>query len=195
MHRDLHPLPLSLNKTIGGGLSASYWPKCKSALVQGLVKRFFNEKEVTSTLVMDALFSGCKQVEEASRAGIGPKVCFAFSHHHLSKCIKHTSSDACLVLSCSYTCRWPCMHAAACVLHSQAPAAYSIWEVSRCHQACEATHSLHHYTRLSCLWGARQAVPLKLAVMLQRVLQMPPPMSAWGAPTLSTFNPLFCLAL
>ena len=41
---------------------------------QGLVKRFFNEKEVTSTLVMDALFSGCKQVEEASRAGIGPKV-------------------------------------------------------------------------------------------------------------------------
>ena len=42
---------------------------------QGLVKRFFNEKEVTSTLVMDALFSGCKQVEEASRAGLGPKVC------------------------------------------------------------------------------------------------------------------------
>lgn len=29
---------------------------------------------MTSTLVMDALFSGCKQVEEASRAGIGPKV-------------------------------------------------------------------------------------------------------------------------
>ena len=44
-------------------------------MAQGLVKRFFNEKEVTSTLVMDALFSGCKQVEEASRAGIGPKVC------------------------------------------------------------------------------------------------------------------------
>lgn len=41
---------------------------------QGLVKQFFNEKEVTSTLVMDALFSGCKQVEEASRAGSGPKV-------------------------------------------------------------------------------------------------------------------------
>lgn len=31
------------------------------------MKRFFNEKEVTSTLVMDALFSGCKQLEEASR--------------------------------------------------------------------------------------------------------------------------------
>ena len=43
------------------------------------MKRFFNEKEVTSTLVMDALFSGCKQVEEASRAGIGPKVC-----HHIN---------------------------------------------------------------------------------------------------------------
>ncbi|KAL3132326.1 hypothetical protein ABBQ32_008904 [Trebouxia sp. C0010 RCD-2024] len=63
----------------------AYWasqsPNEKKALVQhkgsemlkGLVKRFFNEKEVTSTLVMDALFSGCKQVEEASRAGIGPK--------------------------------------------------------------------------------------------------------------------------
>ena len=34
---------------------------------QGLVKQFFNEKEVTSTLVMDALYSGCKQVEEHSR--------------------------------------------------------------------------------------------------------------------------------
>lgn len=43
--------------------------------VQGLVKRFFNEKEVTSTLVMDALFSGCKQVEEATRASSASKVC------------------------------------------------------------------------------------------------------------------------
>jgi hypothetical protein len=32
------------------------------------VKQFFNEKEVTSTLVMDALYSGCKQIEEHSRA-------------------------------------------------------------------------------------------------------------------------------
>ena len=30
------------------------------------MKRFFNEKEVTSTLVMDALFCGCKQAAEAS---------------------------------------------------------------------------------------------------------------------------------
>ncbi len=35
--------------------------------LQGLVKRFFSEKEVTSTLVMDALFCGCKAIEEASR--------------------------------------------------------------------------------------------------------------------------------
>ena len=42
------------------------------------MESFFNEKEVTSTLVMDALFSGCKQVEEASRASIGPKVNIAF---------------------------------------------------------------------------------------------------------------------
>jgi hypothetical protein len=31
------------------------------------VKQFFNEKEVTSTLVMDALYSGCKQMEEHTR--------------------------------------------------------------------------------------------------------------------------------
>ncbi|GAX80158.1 hypothetical protein CEUSTIGMA_g7596.t1 [Chlamydomonas eustigma] len=36
-------------------------------ILKGLVKQFFNEKEVTSTLVMDALYSGCKQVEEHSR--------------------------------------------------------------------------------------------------------------------------------
>ena len=41
---------------------------------QGVVKRFFNEKEVTSTLVMDALFSGCKQLEEASRLAESKKV-------------------------------------------------------------------------------------------------------------------------
>lgn len=38
---------------------------------QGLVKQFFNEKEVTSTLVMDALLCGCKQLEAASR-GVAP---------------------------------------------------------------------------------------------------------------------------
>jgi hypothetical protein len=36
-------------------------------VLQGLVKQFFNEKEVTSTLVMDALYSGCRQLEEAGR--------------------------------------------------------------------------------------------------------------------------------
>jgi hypothetical protein len=37
-------------------------------VLKGVVKQFFNEKEVTSTLVMDALFAGCRQLEEASRA-------------------------------------------------------------------------------------------------------------------------------
>ncbi|KAJ9533209.1 hypothetical protein QJQ45_018317 [Haematococcus lacustris] len=37
-------------------------------VLKGVVKQFFNEKEVTSTLVMDALYSGCKQVEQSSRA-------------------------------------------------------------------------------------------------------------------------------
>jgi len=31
------------------------------------VKQFFNEKEVTSTLVMDALFAGCRCIDEATR--------------------------------------------------------------------------------------------------------------------------------
>lgn len=35
------------------------------------MKKFFNEKEVTSTLVMDALFCGCKMVEEESRNMVG----------------------------------------------------------------------------------------------------------------------------
>lgn len=36
-------------------------------ILKGLVKQFFNEKEVTSTLVMDALFCGCRQLEAAGR--------------------------------------------------------------------------------------------------------------------------------
>ena len=40
--------------------------KCSLSPYQGIVKRFFNEKEVTSTLVMDALYSGCRQLEAAS---------------------------------------------------------------------------------------------------------------------------------
>jgi hypothetical protein len=37
-------------------------------VLKGVVKQFFNEKEVTSTLVMDALYAGCRQLEEASRS-------------------------------------------------------------------------------------------------------------------------------
>jgi hypothetical protein len=40
-------------------------------VLQGVVKQFFNEKEVTSTLVMDALYCGCRQLECLSRK----KVC------------------------------------------------------------------------------------------------------------------------
>jgi hypothetical protein len=35
--------------------------------LKAVVKRFFNEKEVTSTLVMDALYSGCKALDYRSR--------------------------------------------------------------------------------------------------------------------------------
>lgn len=55
-----------------GALTLLYLFMC-----QGVVKRFFNEKEVTSTLVMDALFSGCKQLEEASRQLESKKVKFS----------------------------------------------------------------------------------------------------------------------
>ena len=47
--------------------------QCENTL-QAIVKRFFNEKEVTSTLVMDALFSGCKQLEDAGRQSESKKV-------------------------------------------------------------------------------------------------------------------------
>ncbi|GFR46380.1 hypothetical protein Agub_g7962 [Astrephomene gubernaculifera] len=43
------------------------------AILKAVVKQFFNEKEVTSTLVMDALYSGCKQIEEHSRAWLEGK--------------------------------------------------------------------------------------------------------------------------
>jgi len=36
-------------------------------VLKAIVKRFFNEKEVTSTLVMDALYSGCKALNYRSR--------------------------------------------------------------------------------------------------------------------------------
>jgi len=35
-------------------------------LLKGIVKRFFNEKEVTSTLVMDALYCGCRALDVGS---------------------------------------------------------------------------------------------------------------------------------
>ncbi|PNW74497.1 hypothetical protein CHLRE_12g494000v5 [Chlamydomonas reinhardtii] len=42
-------------------------------ILKAVVKQFFNEKEVTSTLVMDALYSGCKQIEEHSRSWLEGK--------------------------------------------------------------------------------------------------------------------------
>ena len=87
-------------------------------MAQGLVKRFFNEKEVTSTLVMDALFSGCKQVEEASRAGIGPKVCCLWLYKSVqleNVDVSTASSDGnCSCLTCGAT-----LHATPCELLAQ----------------------------------------------------------------------------
>ncbi|CAD7695139.1 unnamed protein product [Ostreobium quekettii] len=46
-------------------------------VLKGVVKRFFNEKEVTSTLVMDALFCGCRQLEENTRLWFEGKIATA----------------------------------------------------------------------------------------------------------------------
>lgn len=55
---------------------------------QGLVKHFFNEKEVTSTLVMDALYSGCRQIEQHTREADGSdarvRPCYCCSPVHQS---------------------------------------------------------------------------------------------------------------
>ena len=75
--------------------------------MQGLVKRFFNEKEVTSTLVMDALFSGCKQLEEMSRAAETKKVRSACKEVMADDCrheathLRGTGNEGFSICSCS----------------------------------------------------------------------------------------------
>lgn len=44
------------------------------AILKGIVKQFFNEKEVTSTLVMDALFCGCRQLDKLGQDKVGTAV-------------------------------------------------------------------------------------------------------------------------
>ena len=46
-----------------GVASARQATEKADALMKGVVKRFFNEKEVTSTLVMDALYCGCRALD------------------------------------------------------------------------------------------------------------------------------------
>ena len=62
------------------GLSAAHL--CASR-PQGIVKQFFNEKEVTSTLVMDALYSGCTQIDETSHAVAEVRAVWGGGHHRL----------------------------------------------------------------------------------------------------------------
>ena len=74
-----HDLMVYVNLSLQLRAQLLLWPALAQLLrlggcVQGVVKRFFNEKEVTSTLVMDALVSGVKQIEEYSRLGESRKV-------------------------------------------------------------------------------------------------------------------------
>lgn len=52
----------SLDKEMKKGIVT----ETEDVILKGLVKHFFNEKEVTSTLIMDAIFCGCRQIEDAS---------------------------------------------------------------------------------------------------------------------------------
>lgn len=56
-----------LQSTGGKQLAAMAMVKA-DVLLKGIVKRFFNEKEVTSTLVMDALYCGCRALDIGSTA-------------------------------------------------------------------------------------------------------------------------------
>jgi hypothetical protein len=54
----------SVNPADRGKLSAER----ADVILKSVVKRFFNEKEVTSTLVMDALYSGCRALQQRNSA-------------------------------------------------------------------------------------------------------------------------------
>eukprot|EP00983_Pelagomonas_calceolata_P068824 1150099-Pelagomonas_calceolata.AAC.12 len=72
-HRQWRPLPQVQCALRPNAVAPCSWASLDNpehlpwCLLQGVVKQFFNEKEVTSTLVMDALYSGCKQIDEHSR--------------------------------------------------------------------------------------------------------------------------------
>lgn len=53
-------------KALDGDMKKGIVTEAEDVILKGLVKHFFNEKEVTSTLIMDAIFCGCKQIEEES---------------------------------------------------------------------------------------------------------------------------------
>lgn len=56
-------------------------------ILKSVVKRFFNEKEVTSTLVMDALYSGCRALQ--MRSGHLSEVVMSVDHNEV-----HLAGDA-----------------------------------------------------------------------------------------------------
>lgn len=58
-------------------------------VLRSVVKRFFNEKEVTSTLVMDALHSGCKALDPSNTGKLG----CAFNEESKSPYIKLSPDD------------------------------------------------------------------------------------------------------
>ena len=66
------------------------------------MKRFFNEKEVTSTLVMDALFTGCKETVDAATSPTEVCSCFCFPQHlsYTGVCVKSPTISICRVAGC-----------------------------------------------------------------------------------------------
>lgn len=64
------------------GQRVSLLQEKESIILASLVRRFFNEKEVTSSLVMDALCAGCRALERASAASAANGAAEAASNRH-----------------------------------------------------------------------------------------------------------------
>ena len=79
------------------------------------MKRFFNEKEVTSTLVMDALVSGVKQIEEYSRLTESKKVLHRLMQPSSTPQALHSSSLGSPCRGSSYFLSSSIKHLASCM--------------------------------------------------------------------------------
>ena len=74
---------------LDGGEKIKLSTEKADGVLKSVVKRFFNEKEVTSTLVMDALHSGCKALDPTNTGKLG----CAFNEESKSPYVKLSPDD------------------------------------------------------------------------------------------------------